>query len=144
MKPRSHEWRAWVRKAQHGLPNVRNNLTAEEVPWDTVCFHAQQAAEKMLKAFLVFRGVEPERTHDLVALLQKCVAQDAGVDELRASSLLLNPYSIGARYPSPTLVLEEPDESEGKTALEAAERVFSAVIARLRPPHDSASEQEGP
>jgi HEPN domain-containing protein len=37
---------AWVSKAENDLLNVRNNLQAEQVPWDTVCFHCQQAAEK--------------------------------------------------------------------------------------------------
>jgi hypothetical protein len=42
---------AWLRKADHDLLNIRNNLAAKDIPWDTVCFHAQQAAEKVLKAF---------------------------------------------------------------------------------------------
>jgi HEPN domain-containing protein len=147
MSSRESNWQAWVRKAEHDLLNVRNNLIAEEVPWDTVCFHAQQAAEKMLKALLVLRGVEPERTHDLVALLQECLAQDPDMDGLRASCLLLNPYSIDARYPAPTAAAEEleaPDESEGKMAVEAAERVFSAVLGRLRAPHGGAGKEAGP
>ena len=48
--------RTWIAKAENDLLNVRNNLDAPEVPWDTICFHAQQAAEKMLKAFVVSRG----------------------------------------------------------------------------------------
>lgn len=36
----------WVEKAEHDLLNIDNNLAASHVPWDTVCFHAQQAAEK--------------------------------------------------------------------------------------------------
>jgi hypothetical protein len=47
---------AWLRKADHDLLNIQNNLAAKDIPWDTVCFHAQQAAEKVLKAFLVARG----------------------------------------------------------------------------------------
>jgi HEPN domain-containing protein len=47
---------AWIAKAENDLLNVENNLLASRVPWDTVCFHAQQVAEKLLKAFLVFRG----------------------------------------------------------------------------------------
>lgn len=42
--------RPWLRKADNDLRNIANNLrpggTDEDVPWDTVCFHAQQAAEK--------------------------------------------------------------------------------------------------
>ncbi len=45
--------RAWVLKAEHDLLNIKNNLAAPEVPWDTVCFHAQQCSEKYLKALLV-------------------------------------------------------------------------------------------
>ena len=44
--------RQWLAKAQNDLLNADNNLNAEQVPLDTVCFHCQQAAEKMLKAFL--------------------------------------------------------------------------------------------
>lgn len=47
---------AWGRKAEHDLLNIQNNLAASNVPWDTVCFHAQQAAEKLLKAFLIHHG----------------------------------------------------------------------------------------
>lgn len=39
----------WFHKAENDLQNIRNNLAAKEVPMDTVCFHAQQAIEKVLK-----------------------------------------------------------------------------------------------
>jgi len=47
---------AWVAKADSDLLNIENNLASELVPWDTVCFHAQQAAEKLLKAVVVRDG----------------------------------------------------------------------------------------
>jgi HEPN domain-containing protein len=34
----------WLKKADNDLLNVRNNLAARKVPYDTVCFHCQQAA----------------------------------------------------------------------------------------------------
>ena len=37
----------WVAKAKNDLLNADNNLAAEEIPFDTVCFHCQQAAEKL-------------------------------------------------------------------------------------------------
>ena len=61
---------AWLRKADHDLLNIENNLAATDIPWDTVCVHAQQVAEKVLKAFLVFHGRDLSKTHDLVALLE--------------------------------------------------------------------------
>ena len=55
---------AWLRKAEHDLLNIENNLAAKDIPWDTVCFHAQQAAEKVLKAFLISHGCDLSKTHD--------------------------------------------------------------------------------
>ena len=121
-------WHAWVNKAEHDRLNIRNNLAAQEVPWDTVCFHAQQVAEKMLKALLVVHGVQPPKIHDLVALLDECLARDALPDELRSRCLLLNAYPVVVRYPE---LFPEPGESEGRMAVEAAERVFSAILRRL-------------
>ncbi len=66
-------YRLWLSKAANDLLNVENNLASEHVPWDTVCFHSQQAAEKMLKACLVFYRQPAPRSHDLVALLTHCV-----------------------------------------------------------------------
>jgi HEPN domain-containing protein len=40
--------RQWLAKARNDLLNVDNNLRAEVIPYDTVCFHCQQAAEKVL------------------------------------------------------------------------------------------------
>jgi HEPN domain-containing protein len=47
---------SWTAKAENDLLCIANNLNDPQIPWDAVCFHAQQAAEKMLKAFLVSRG----------------------------------------------------------------------------------------
>ena len=102
---------------------------------------SRQAAEKMLKALLLSHGVQPWKTHDLMALLEECLAREPHVEELRASCLVLNPYSIDVRYPDP---LPEPGESEGRMAVEATDRVFSAIRERLPAPHADAGTEEGP
>ena len=90
--------RLWVEKAEHDLLNIDNNLTASHVPWDTVCFHAQQGAEKYLKALLTQYGVAFPKIHDLtelVALLPVGArpALPPGILEV------LNPFAIETRYP---------------------------------------------
>lgn len=60
---------AWVRKAENDLRNIELVLPAEDAPFDTVCFHAQQAAEKYLKALLTVHGRPFGKTHDLFQLL---------------------------------------------------------------------------
>ncbi len=64
MPPRDvmEEVAAWIKKAESDLKNISLVLPAEDAPFDTVAFHAQQAAEKYLKALLTFYGVPSRRT----------------------------------------------------------------------------------
>ena len=61
----------WLAKARNDLLNADNNLKAEEIPFDTVCFHCQQAAEKFLKAYLTGNRQSYPVTHDLFLILEK-------------------------------------------------------------------------
>lgn len=55
----------WVQKADNDLKNATHTLKlGETCPTDTVCFHAQQCAEKYLKALLVFEGKDISKTHN--------------------------------------------------------------------------------
>ena len=119
---------AWLRKAEHDLLNIENNLAAKDIPWDTVCFHAQQAAEKVLKAFLVSRGCDLSKTHDLVALLTRCVECDAGLTPLESDCRKLTSYGVAARYPDD---LFEPGEADGRDVVAAAYRVRTKILALL-------------
>ena len=121
---------AWVAKAENDLLNIRNNLGCERNPWDTICFHAQQVAEKMLKAFLVSRGQTAGRTHDLVALLAEAVATGGPLNELETECRLLTPYAVLLRYPGTG---EEVEELEGREAVAAAECVFHRIRDAIGP-----------
>ena len=120
--------RTWVDKAENDLLNVRNNLRAKHVPWDTICFHAQQAAEKMLKAFLVSRTRTASRTHDLIALLAEAVEAGGPLEDLEPDCRLLTPYAVMFRYPG---AVGEPEEQEARQAVAAAERVYEQVQSTL-------------
>jgi len=128
MSANESNWPAWVRKADEDSLNIRNNLAAQEIPWSTVCFHAQQAAEKMLKAFQPFRGCPPPRIHDLVSLLAACQDFDASLTEIGSDCELLSPFAVGVRYPFDAA---EPGEAQGRAAVLAAERVYAAILRRL-------------
>lgn len=126
-KPESNV-RAWLEKAEHDLLNIENNLAAVRVPWDTVCFHAQQAAEKTLKAFLVHHGGHVPRTHDLVTLLTGCVAFAPDLADLEADCRNLTYFAVSTRYPDD---LYEPEEADGRAMNEAARRVRQRILAVL-------------
>lgn len=116
--------RLWLAKADNNLLNIENNLAAELIPWDTVCFHAQQVGEKTLKAFLVLNGEQPPRTHDLVALLAKANSYAPGLADLEDDCRRLTYFSVSSRYPDPY----EPTEEEGRSPAAAAKRVRTRVV----------------
>jgi HEPN domain-containing protein len=69
-----------------------------EAPHESMGFHAQQAAEKFIKAALVIHGVVFERTHDLAGLASLCGAHGIHIP-LSADTLRpLNIYAVRFRY----------------------------------------------
>ncbi len=90
--------RQWAAKAQNDLLNADNNLKADNIPFDTVCFHCQQAAEKFLKAYLVAKGKPYPVSHDLLLILEKILSIDSGAETLRDDLALLMPYAVEIRY----------------------------------------------
>jgi HEPN domain-containing protein len=121
--------RQWLAKADSDLLNIENNLRARRIPWDTVCFHAQQAAEKALKAVLVAHGRPVARTHDVVVLLAECGDIDKSLAILEPDCRVLNAFAVMVRYPD---ALAGPTTEEGRCAAPAPRRVYEHV-RRLLP-----------
>jgi len=120
----------WIEKAEHDLLNVRNNLQAEFIPWDTVCFHCQQAVEKYLKAALLSAGIGFPKTHDLIYLAKGLQPILPKIKTVSVDLAWLTDYSIWPRYPEETN-FEEPQEKEGKHALAIARRVKRLIRPSL-------------
>ncbi len=108
----------WLAKAKNDLLNADNNLNAKQIPLDTVCFHCQQAAEKLLKAFLVGNGCSYSFTHDLLLLLHQVLPIHAEAEKLRDALSLLMPYAVEIRYPDDTSTPAEEDAREARAAAE--------------------------
>jgi HEPN domain-containing protein len=67
---------------------------SEEIPYDAVCFHCQQAAEKLLKAYLVGKGQLHPITHDLFLILEKTLPLNSDAEKLRDALSILMPYAV--------------------------------------------------
>jgi HEPN domain-containing protein len=119
---------SWVAKSNNDLLCIENNLNDPRIPWDVVCFHAQQAAEKMLKAFLVAQGTTVARTHDVLALVDECTAAGAPLVPFRTDAALLTQYAVAFRYPA---LGSDPDEVEGRAAIAAARRIYDVITTLL-------------
>ena len=122
------EHKPWLEKADEDRLFIANELKAERQPWSVICFHAPQAVEKYLKAFLVCKGVRPERTHDLRALVIRCADFDAEFLALETDCSRLNSFAVDIRYPEIPLAAEE---QTGRQAAVLAERICAANQARL-------------
>ena len=62
----------WKIKADNDLKTIENEFKSEEPVTDSICYHAQQAAEKYLKLFLVSEGKEPAKSHNIAFLKNEC------------------------------------------------------------------------
>src|SRR4051794_39105050 len=75
---RFQDVRAWLSKAELDLKAAVHDISApDEALWGDVMFHAQQAAEKSMKAFLAWHDVPFRKTHNLEELGQQCMSVDA-------------------------------------------------------------------
>ncbi|MBT3605322.1 MAG: HEPN domain-containing protein [Candidatus Latescibacteria bacterium] len=121
-EPQKKLVKQWVDKALNDLLNVTNNLNADHTPWDTVCFHCQQAVEKYLKAILAIQNQPIPRTHDLEQL--HILVQDwvpilsEHLEDLR----WLTTYAIVSRYPV-EIIEQSAEEDEGLRAYAIAQMV---------------------
>lgn len=121
------EVEAWIRKAESDFKNIALVLPAEDAPYDTVYFHAQQAAEKYLKALLTFHGVPFRRTHDLSELVLLLPASSSVANAVGDLSELTD-AAVAVRYPDDQTDYQFED---AQALVENAERVKVAVLADL-------------
>lgn len=126
--PASSNSTAWIVKAESDLRAATHNASAPEPSWDVICFLAQQAAEKYLKALLIARHEAAPRTHDLVALLGLCAVKEPQVTILEADCRLLEPYAVQVRYPDDLIF---PEKTEALAALAAARRIREVLQVML-------------
>lgn len=101
-EPQLRLTREWLTKAAHDLQNARIVSAVPDGPLDTAIYHCQQAAEKSLKAWLVFRKQPVERTHDLTRLVILAAGGDARFLDWEEAANVLTPYASAFRYPGLT------------------------------------------
>jgi len=119
----------WINKADNDISSalfLTKNM--HPVPSEIVCFHCQQAAEKYLKAFLVYNDQEPPKTHDLIDLARLCNNFDRDFLLLIPKCEYLIPFASQTRYPS-KLELEDKDV---KTALTYAQAIIEFVKSKIQ------------
>lgn len=116
---------AWVARAEEDYSLARAALRHKPPLCYGACFHAQQCAEKYLKAILVSRSKSFPKTHDLVHLHDLC--HKAGVlIGMRLDHLsILSSYAVRIRYPG-----DDPMPDEAREAVDYA-KVVRRFVRKL-------------
>jgi HEPN domain-containing protein len=126
--PRDADAHIWVEFAERDFRAAATLMAAADPEAPIICFLAQQVAEKYLKAFLVWRDAEPQRSHDLNALRVQCAQLDCTLSALAPECAMLNSYAVSPRYP---MGLPLPGRPDAQAAVAAAERIRTAIRQRL-------------
>jgi HEPN domain-containing protein len=110
--------REWLSRARTNLHIAR--MSAPEVHLEELCFNAQQAAEKAIKAVFVSQRASFPFTHDLYALVGRLEKSGVKVPGFISEAAELTRYAFEVRYPS---VAPEVTEEEYRWAVTTAEAV---------------------
>lgn len=111
----------WLKRARSSLERARMGKVSQAILYEDLCFDAQQAVEKSLKAILIKLNKAFPKTHSIGILLK--LIEEAGVEipENINQTKLLTVYAVDARYPGD---YEPVSKEEYNEALKIAEDVF--------------------
>jgi len=117
----------WLHFAEEDLVTAETFLRHPHVPPRQCCWFAQQAAEKALKAVLIFLQIDFPRTHDLDTL-RDLVPESWQLKAAHPDLSDLTRWAVEARYPEDMQGAIEADASE---AVEQARSIWTSVSTAL-------------
>jgi HEPN domain-containing protein len=120
------ETQEWIEKAEGDLKVARREAQTVDPVYEAVCFHAQQCAEKYMKAILEEHNVVFPRIHDLIALMSLRQGMFPELDVLKPRLARLSVFGIAARYPG-----VRADQKAATEALQTAEEVRTVMREKL-------------
>jgi HEPN domain-containing protein len=115
----------WLAKAEGDFAMMMRESRARKNPsYDGICFHAQQCAEKYLKARLCEAGIEFAKIHDLVALLNQAISVEPRWERFREDMAYLSDFAVAFRYPG-----ESADKPAAANARQRCQKFRAAARA---------------
>ncbi len=117
----------WVEKAEEDYRTAEREMRVRKAPsYDVICFHAQQCAEKYLKAILVQSQIPSRPIHDLEVLLGLVIPVCPDLEAIRDRFLILNDYAVEFRYPG-----ESATKEEARVAVKAMQIARTLIRPKL-------------
>jgi HEPN domain-containing protein len=128
MTPRDRA-RLLVAKAQDDENLIAEVIESEQVTDEIIGFHAQQAAEKLLKALLMAREIQYRKTHDLRELIDLLFEHAIILPESLMEIRTLSPFAVDFRYDY--LPSEEEVQFDRRNALEMVRQLRAWVESEI-------------
>ena len=134
-----HETLQWIKMAEMDYGVAKHLFqTYYPKPFEIICYHCQQAAEKAIKALIISSGVQGglPKKHDLSFLLDQIKNSVKIEEKYYDYADTLTPYGVSIRYPN-ELFLEERHARE---ALRMTEETIGWVKRVLKTESDEKNE----
>lgn len=123
----------WIFRADEDIAVIDRLFESDVSAYrSSICFHAQQAVEKYLKALLVFEGIDFRKTHDVDYLLAECqkfAPELLGGIDLKS----LTDFGVSVRYPDDFYI---PDQTETTHYVRAARKIEQIVKKLIKTDED--------
>ena len=126
---------SWMEKADRDIEVAKRELKISDPLTDIICFHAQQSAEKYMKAYLIFLDIEFQKTHDVEDLVVVAGEKDPSILKFKDSGAELSAFAVEARYPE----FEEPSLIDTKNAVEIARKIKKFIKKKILENTDAAN-----
>jgi HEPN domain-containing protein len=128
MSPKEELVIEWLKLADDDIRMAELTMEDTEPVYWAAAFHAQQAAEKSLKAFLAYNEYHVEKTHDIEFLVKLCVQFLPEMEQFITSGATLSEYAVDSRYPDMKF---EINKIKAEKAVETARSIYEFVLNSL-------------
>ena len=118
--------REWINRARSDLTQAKNEVPG--VYLENLCFNAQQAAEKSIKAVMIARNIEFPYVHDLDHLLSLLEDEGEVIPAPIRQASKLTKYATITRYPGD---IEPVTAQEYAEAIAIAETILRWAEERI-------------
>lgn len=99
--------REWLNRARSNLAMAKNRVPGAYL--EDLCFQAQQAAEKAIKAVMIRCNIEFPYVHHIARLLSLLEKRGERIPEMVTKAEELTPYALVTRYPGTVGPVGEQD-----------------------------------
>ena len=129
MKTKRELINSWIKKAERDLLTAQHELSFPDAVTESVCFHCQQAVEKLLKGFLAYQEKNVRKVHDIRMLVSLCEEIDKEFSDLYDEADYFSKFYIETRYPGD---FPEFSWQEAKEAFEITKKIKEFVLAKIK------------